>query len=148
MFNELPWSMKYLWSKILMWSKNETILILISSKRYFGILKSNTYFKSSLTLRRHCNFWPCSIVLWLYVAFNCFSHDATFRSRLIHLCYIFSLMRKQTNSPWSDCSEEQSDLGLFWLYMLFKSWELVSFSQIINDVFLDTATVLLWMNLH
>ena len=39
---------------IVIYRNNDTILIVISSKHYFSILK-NTSLKSSLTLRRHCN---------------------------------------------------------------------------------------------
>ena len=42
--------------------KNETILILISAKRYFSHPEKSTL-KSYLTLRRHCNSGPRSCFL-------------------------------------------------------------------------------------
>ena len=42
---------------IVIYRKNETFLIFISSKRYFSILKIQYLIKSSLTLRRHFKFF-------------------------------------------------------------------------------------------
>ena len=48
---------------IVIYRKNETILILVSLKRYFSH-PDQSILKSSLTLRRHCNSgpWPFSIL--------------------------------------------------------------------------------------
>ena len=62
MFNKLPGSIQHLMVKdiIVIYRKNETILILISLKRYFSHPKKSI-FKSSLMLRRHCHFGPRTV---------------------------------------------------------------------------------------
>ena len=59
MFNRFPGSMQYLWSKILLSSteKNEIILILISSKRYFWYPKKSVLNLVFLNLKKALLFW-------------------------------------------------------------------------------------------
>ena len=62
MFNKLQGSMQYLWSRLSLWKKGNYFEL--NKFKTLFMYSKNSILKFSLTLRRHCNFGPCSLVLW------------------------------------------------------------------------------------